>query len=106
MRLALRDRLRVLTIPSVARLVGFDGLPAALPDTEIETLRSGLSERKGAAPHPFLTVGRQVRIVAGPFAGLQGFLQRRKSGLRVIVSLQLIQQSVAVEVDEADLIAA
>lgn len=105
-RLALRDRLRVLTIPSVARLVGFDGLPAALPDTEIETLRSGLSERRGAAPHPFLTVGRQVRIVSGPFAGLQGFLQRRKGGLRVIVSLQLIQQSVAVEVDEADLIAA
>ena len=105
-RIALRDRLRVLTIPSVARLVGFDGLPAALPDTEIETLRSGLSERRRATPHPFLTVGRPVRIVAGPFAGLQGFLQRRKSALRVVVSLHLIQQSVAVEVDEADLTAA
>src|SRR5215469_9864109 len=42
-RLALRDRLRVLQIPSVVRLVGFNGLPAALPDTEMETLRSGLS---------------------------------------------------------------
>ena len=105
-RLALRDRLRVLTIPSVARLVGFGSLPAALPNDEIETLRSGLSEHRRAVPHPFLTVGRCVRIVSGPFAGLQGFLQRRKSGLRVVVSLQLIQQSVAVEVDEADLAAA
>jgi transcription antitermination factor NusG len=104
-RLALQDRLRVLQIPSVVRLVGFNGLPAALPDTEMETLRSGLSERFRAEPHPFLTVGRRVRIKAGPFTGLEGILKRRKSGLRVIVSLQLIQQSVAVEVDAADLAA-
>src|SRR5437879_4480246 len=44
-RLALRDRLRVLQIPSVVRLVGFSGHPTPLPDSEIETLRSGLSER-------------------------------------------------------------
>lgn len=97
------DRLRVLQVPGVVRLVGFNGLATPLPDAEIETLRSGLSARIRAEPHPFLTVGRRVRITAGPFARLQGILKRRKSGLRVIVSLQLIQQAVAVEVDEADL---
>lgn len=104
-RLALRDRLRALQIPSLVRLVGFHGLPTALPDAEMETLRAGLCERLRAEPHPFLTVGRRVGIKAGPFAGLKGILKRRKSGLRVIVSLQLIQQSVAVEVDEEDLVA-
>jgi len=102
-RLALRDRLRVLQIPSVVRLVGFNGLPTALPDTEMEILRSSLSKRLRAEPHPFLTIGNRVRITSGPFAGLEGVLKRRKTGLRVIVSIHQILQSVAVEVGEEDL---
>jgi len=101
-RLALRDRLRVLQIPSVVRLVGFNGLPTALPDTEMEIMRSGLSQSSRAEPHPFLTVGRRMRITGGPFAGLEGVLRRKKSGMRVVVSLGLIQRSVAVDVDVAD----
>jgi len=101
-RLALRDRLRVVQIPSVVRLVGFNSLPSALPDSEMEIMRSGLSECLRAAPHPFLTVGRRVRITGGPFAGLEGILKRRKSNLRIIVSLELIQRSVAVDVDAVD----
>jgi transcription antitermination factor NusG len=101
-RLALRDRLRVVQIPSVARLVGFGGLPVALPDTEMAILRSGFSERLRAEPHAFLAVGRRVRITAGPFAGLEGVLERRKNNLRVVVSLDLIRKSVAVDVNAAD----
>jgi transcription antitermination factor NusG len=101
-RLALRDRLRVLQVPSLVRLVGFNGLPAALPDEEMEILRSGLSVRLRAEPHPFLTVGRRVRIRSGPLAGLEGVLKRKKNSLRVVVSLSLIQRSVAVDVDIAD----
>src|SRR5260370_26311947 len=73
-RLALRDRIRVGQIPSVVRLVGFGGLPTALPDTEMEIMRSGLSRSLRAEPHPFLTAGRAVRITAGPVAGLDGIL--------------------------------
>jgi transcription antitermination factor NusG len=101
-RFALRDRLRVVQIPSVVRLVGFGGLPTALPESEMEIMRSGLSEGLRAQPHPFLTVGRPVRITGGPFAGLEGVLKRRKSSLRVVVSLDLIQRSVAVDVEAAD----
>lgn len=101
-RLALRDRLRVVQIPSVARLVGFGGLPVALPDTEMAILRSGFSERLRAEPHAFLAVGRRVRITAGPFAGLEVVLERRKNNLRVVVSLDLIRKSVAVDVNAAD----
>jgi transcription antitermination factor NusG len=101
-RLAVRDRLRVLLIPSVVRLVGFNGQPTALPDTEMEIMRAGLMQSPCAEPHPFLTVGRRVRITGGPFAGLVGVLRRKKSGMRVVVSLGLIQRSVAVDVDVAD----
>ena len=101
--LALRDRLQVLQIPSAVRLVGFHGQPAALPDEEMELLRAGLRQRLLAEPHPFLIVGRLVRIIAGPLAGLEGFLKRKKGSFRVVVSLELIQQSLAVEVDQADL---
>jgi transcription antitermination factor NusG len=101
-RLALCHRLRVVRIPGVVRLVGIAGFPTALPDTEMEILRSGLSQGLLAEPHPFLTVGRRVRINGGPFAGLEGILKRKRNSLRVVVSLSLIQRSVAVDVDVAD----
>jgi transcriptional antiterminator NusG len=101
-RLVLQDRLRVLQVPGVVRLVGFGGLPSALPDDQIEILRSGLADQLHAEPHPFLVVGRRVRIVRGPLAGLEGILRRKKNSLRFVLSVELIQRSVAVDVDAAD----
>jgi transcription antitermination factor NusG len=98
-RLDLRDRLRVLQIPSVARLVSFNGAPAALPDEEIETLRAGLQGGVQALPHPYLKIGKRVRITAGPLEGLEGILIRKKNAMRFVISLDLIQRSVVVDVD-------
>jgi transcription antitermination factor NusG len=94
--------LKVVQVPSVVRLVGFGGVPAELPETEMEIVRAGLLRGVRAEPHPFLMIGRRVRITAGPFAGLEGILKQKKSGMRVVVSLELIQRSVAVEVEAAD----
>jgi transcription antitermination factor NusG len=105
-RLQLINRMRVLQIPSVVRLVGFGGLPTALPDKEMEILQAGLLQNPNAEPHPFLVAGRRVRITGGPFAGLEGVLKRKKSNVRLVVSLELIQRSVAVDVDVADVRAA
>lgn len=105
-RLALRDRLRVLQVPSVVRLVSFGGLPAPLPDEQVEILRAGLADALHAEPHPFLAVGRRVRIVHGPLAGLEGVLQRKKSNFRFVLSVELIQRSIAVDVDAADVVPA
>jgi transcription antitermination factor NusG len=102
-RLALRDHLRVLETPSVVRLVGFNGRPTALPDKEIEALRVCVATQLHTEPHSYLTVGRRVRIKSGPLAELEGVLVRRKNGLRVIVSLDLIARSAAVEVDAAEI---
>jgi transcription antitermination factor NusG len=101
-RMALRDRLQVQQVPGVAHLVGFDGTPAALPDEEIDALRTSLESGVRAEPHPYLTVGRHVRLKSGPLAGMQGILVRRKGNFRVVISIELIQRSVAVDADVAD----
>ena len=103
LRLALRDKLQVLQIPSVVRLVGFNGTPTAVDDEEVEGLRRALAQGVRAEPHPFLTVGRRVRITAGALADHEGILVRRKGSLRVILSMDLIQRSVLVEIDAPSL---
>jgi transcription antitermination factor NusG len=100
---ALKDRLRVLQLPSAVRLVSFNGEPAVLPQAEIEGLRNRLSRGGCIEPHPYLCVGRRVRVCAGPMQGLEGIVVRRKERCRVVFSLDLIMRSVAVEVDESDL---
>jgi transcription antitermination factor NusG len=101
-RIALPERLRILQVPGVACLVGFGGVVAALPEEEIEALKKGLSSGVRAEPHPYLRVGRKVLVKNGPLAGLQGILTKRKNRVRLVVSVELIQRSVAVEIDEAD----
>lgn len=102
-RIVLRDRLEVLKVPGVVRLVGFNGLPAPLGDKEVESLQRALAQGVCAKPHPFLTVGRRVRITAGPLAGHEGILVRRRGSLRVVLSMDLVQRSIVVDVDVADL---
>ena len=102
-RMALRERLRVVQVPGVARLVGFDSTPAAMPEEEIEAMRRGLERGVRLEPHPYLTVGRHVQIKNGPLAGLKGILRRWKGNWRVIISLDLIQRSVSVEMSASDL---
>ena len=96
------QRARVLTVPGILSIVGTGREPAPLPDLEVETLRSGLQLRK-AEPHPYLTVGERARIKAGPLAGMEGVLLRKKNDLRVVLTLDQIMRSVAVEVDADDL---
>lgn len=101
-RLALKDRLRVLQLPSAVRLVSFNGQPAVLPEIEIESLRQRLARGGRLEPHPYLRAGRRVRVCGGPMQGLEGIIVRRKDRCRVVFSLDLIMRSVAVEVDEND----
>ncbi len=92
----------VLGVPGVLSIVGSAREPWPLPDFEIEALRSGMHLRK-VEPHPYLVVGERARITVGPMAGMEGILVRKKNSLRVVLTLDLIMQSVAVEVDADDL---
>jgi transcription antitermination factor NusG len=102
-RIALRDRLQVLQLPSVVRLVSSRGQPVPLPEKEMQGLRQGLTNQMYGEPHPYLKVGRRVRIIHGALAGAEGILLRKKDRLRVVLSIDLIMRSVAIEVDAADL---
>lgn len=101
-RFTLRERLRVLQIPSVVRLVGFGGEPTPLSDEEITRLQRALEQGVRAQPHPYLAVGSRVRIKSGPLAGLEGILLRRKGEWRVVLSLREIMRSIIVEVEAED----
>ena len=101
-RIAAVDRLRVLQVPGVVRIVGFNGELTALPNEEIEALQKGVASGVRAEPHPFLTTGRRVRVKRGPFEGMQGILLRRKGKQRLVLSVELIMRSVVIDVDIAD----
>jgi transcription antitermination factor NusG len=98
----LRDRVQVLSVSSVLRLVGFNGHPAPLPEGEIESLRTYLSVRR-AEPFPYLKTGHRVRVVSGPLRDVEGVIVRRKGRMRIIVAIDSIQRSIAVELEAADL---
>jgi transcription antitermination factor NusG len=102
-RIPLRERLRALEISSVACLVGFGGAATPMPDVEMDALQKGLASQLRSEPHPYLRVGRRVRIKSGPLTGLEGILIRKKGSLRFVVSVDLILQSVATDVDIADI---
>jgi transcription antitermination factor NusG len=98
----LQERLKVLQVPGVVQLVGSSGVPLALPQAEIETIRDALTMGLQAHPHPYLKVGSRVRISSGPLEGLHGILLRRKGKLRVVVSVDLIMRSISMDVDEGE----
>jgi transcription antitermination factor NusG len=87
----------VLQVPGVLSIVSAGRELAALPSSEIDALRLGLPLRH-FEPHPYLVVGEKARIVSGSLAGMVGVLVRKKNHLRVVLTLDLIRQSVAVEV--------
>jgi len=97
------ERVRVLEVPGVLAIVGGTGRePASLPEAEINALRSGMHLRQ-VEPHPLLTVGQRARIRSGAFAGMEGVVVRMKNTLRVVLTMDLIMQSIAVEVDAGEL---
>ncbi len=96
------ERARVLRTPGVRQLVGNSREPLSLPDREIEFLRTSLSEQK-AEPYAGLIVGQRVRIKSGSMQGVEGWLVRKSSEWRFVLTVQLIHHHVAVEVDASTL---
>jgi transcription antitermination factor NusG len=96
-----RKRSHALSLPGAISLVGSASGPWPLPEVEISALRERL-EACQFEPHPYLEVGQKVRIKSGPLADLTGFLVRHAGGVRVVLSVELIRQSAAVEVTADD----
>ena len=101
-RIAARERVRVLEHPSVLRLVTFGGRPAPLAEGEIEQLRAALELGK-AEPFPYLVPGKRIRVKSGPLVGVEGTILRRKGKMRLVVSVEAIQRSIIFDLDATDL---
>ena len=101
-RICVAERLRVLEVPGVVHIVSFHGMPVTVPDEQIEALRMAL-ERRRSEPYPYLAAGGRIRIKAGPLQGLEGVVVRHNRHTRIIVSVDFIQRSTAVELSPGDL---
>jgi transcription antitermination factor NusG len=97
------ERISVLEVPGVLAIVGgTGGTPAPLPAADIEAMRFGLHLRR-VEPHPLLQVGQRARIRSGALAGMEGVVVRKKNSFRVVLTMDAIMQSIAVEVDANEL---
>ena len=89
----------MLVTPGITSIVGFGRTPAPVPDGEIDAVRRAVTSGHRLEPWPYLRVGESVRIEQGCLQGLRGALVREKDRLRVVVNVELLQRSVAVEID-------
>ncbi len=92
-------RLPILTTPGVHGLVGSAGKLAGIPEEEIKAVRRVVENQINVEPHPFLKCGDIVRVKSGALRGVEGFLVRKKGQTRLILSVTLLERSVAAEVD-------
>jgi transcription termination/antitermination protein NusG len=100
-RIPLDERNRVVTTEGVVGLVGAGRQPLPVTESEIEAIRRIVQSQSPSEPWPFLKIGQKVRINYGSLAGLEGILIRVKTSWRLVVSVTLLERSVAVEIDAA-----
>jgi transcription antitermination factor NusG len=95
-----QDRLPVLQIPGVVFIVSRSGEPDPIDPNEINSLLAAIQSGRPVLPWDYIPNGQRVRIRAGALAGSEGVLSRIKSESRLVVSVTLLQRSVAVEIDQ------
>jgi len=98
-RFPFTNRLSVLNAPSVHSIVGFGDRETPVAEEEIDSIRSILASGAPVLPWEYLKVGEKVRIVDGSLQDIEGILVRERDAWRVVVSVELLQRSVAVEID-------
>ena len=99
LRSSLDHRAQIMSTSGVHAFVGVEGRAARIPDEEIEAVRRTVDSLLHVEPHPFLRWGDWVRIKSGPLEGIEGILVRRTNQFRLVLSVEMLEQSVAVEVD-------
>jgi len=95
----LERRLDIVTTTGFHAMVGEGGRAGIVTQAEIDAVRQLIERRLEVEPHPFLKVGERVRVKWGALEGLEGILVRKKNRCRLVLSVELLQQSVATEVD-------
>jgi transcription antitermination factor NusG len=94
-------RVPVVTTPGVLRIVGIGPVPAPVDESEMGALQTMVDSGLSAEPWPYVRAGQSVRIAHGAMAGIEGILVEARKRHRLVLSVTLLQRSVAVEVDTA-----
>jgi transcription antitermination factor NusG len=92
-------QLQILTTPGVYTILAVAGRAAVIPEDEINAVQRMVASSLDVEPHPFLKCGDRVRVTSGALEGIEGILVRKKNSLRLVLSVELLMKSVAVEVD-------
>ena len=100
-RFDLLNRLPILMTPGVFRVVGIGRNPLPVDDAEIAAIQAAIRSGLPSQPWPFLQIGQRVKVEFGPLRGLEGILISLKGRHRLVLSVTLLQRSMAVEVDDA-----
>lgn len=95
----LQRHLDIVTTPGIHGLVCCAGVPAIIPPQEMESLRQVVERSINIEPHPFIQRGDRVRVRRGPLEGVEGILVRKKNFHRLVLSVDLLGKSAAIEVD-------
>jgi len=95
-------KLHVLTTPGVHMILHRGQEIASIPDYEIEAIQKAVSTHSNVEPYPYLKCGARVRVTCGPLEGVHGILVRKKNVSRLVLSVDMLAQSVSVEVCAAD----
>ena len=102
-RMDIQHRLPVLTTPGVDSILGVGGAPSPLEELEMAAIQRLAEPGSSPVPWPYLREGDLVRVHHGPFIGIEGFVLRADGKDRLVLSLHLLQRSVAVEIDRIDI---
>jgi len=99
LRDSLERKLQILTTPGLHSIVGTADGPQPIPDYEIDAVKRVIESSVAVEPHPFLQCGDRVRVLGGPLEGIEGILVRKKNSFRLVLSVEMLMKSIAVEVD-------
>jgi transcription antitermination factor NusG len=98
------DRMSVANVTGVVSIVGSGSCPERIPDEEIDAVRALMASRLTYGAYHYLEEGRMVEVTRGPLEGLRGMLVRKEKHHRLVISVHLIKQAAAVEIDDCDVV--
>ena len=98
-RIGAESRLPILTIPGVLGFAGIGRTPLPIEDREIAAIQTAVASGLVSEPWPFINSGEVVRLEAGPLVGLEGIYLTSRKQHRIVVSVALLQRSIAIEID-------
>ena len=97
------NRYRVLNVPGAVNFVDVCGRPDPVPEEQIMAVRRFLESSLNVDSYPYIQIGTQVEVIAGPLAGIRGILVEKRGKFRFILQIDLIRQAVSVEIDASDI---